>query len=118
MKKKKLNKNWLYPYDAMVSHKLPWFQIFTLRTFLFPGSVGLNTSLDSFMKNCFIFFSKFSSFFLLFQIDALNEKASDEILKIEQKYNKLRKPLFEKRNDAMKKIPNFWVTAVSNQKIF
>lgn len=51
------------------------------------------------------------------QIDALNEKASDEILKIEQKYNKLRKPLFEKRNDAIKRIPNFWVTAVSNQNV-
>lgn len=53
----------------------------------------------------------FPSFFV--QIDALNEKASDEILKIEQKYNKSRKPLFEKRNEAIKKIPNFWVTAVS-----
>ena len=27
------------------------------------------------------------------EIDALNEKASEEILKVEQKYNKLRKPL-------------------------
>jgi len=27
-------------------------------------------------------------------IDALNEKASEEILKVEQKYNKLRKPFF------------------------
>lgn len=47
-------------------------------------------------------------------IDALNEKASEEILKVEQKYNKLRKPFFEKRNDIIKRIPNFWVTAVSN----
>ena len=46
-------------------------------------------------------------------IDALNEKASEEILKVEQKYNKLRKPHFEKRNDLIRKIPNFWVTAVS-----
>lgn len=46
-------------------------------------------------------------------IDALNEKASEEILKVEQKYNKLRKPFFEKRNDIIKRIPNFWVTAVS-----
>ncbi len=46
-------------------------------------------------------------------IDALNEKASEEILKVEQKYNKLRKPFFEKRNDLIQKIPNFWVTAVS-----
>lgn len=48
------------------------------------------------------------------EIDSLNEKASEEILKVEQKFNKLRKPFFEKRNDLIKKIPNFWVTAVSN----
>ena len=47
------------------------------------------------------------------EIDSLNEKASEEILKVEQKYNKLRKPYFEKRNDIIKRIPNFWVTAVS-----
>ena len=47
------------------------------------------------------------------EIDQLNEKASEEILKVEQKYNKLRKPFFEKRNDIIKKIPNFWITAVS-----
>lgn len=46
-------------------------------------------------------------------IDSLNEKASEEILKVEQKYNKLRKPHYEKRNELIKKIPNFWVTAVS-----
>merc|ERR1712080_244624 len=48
------------------------------------------------------------------EIDALNEKASEEILKVERKYNKLRKPLFEKRNEIIKKIPNFWVTAFVN----
>ena len=47
------------------------------------------------------------------EIDSLNEKASEEILKVEQKYNKLRKPFFEKRNNIIQKIPNFWVTAVS-----
>ncbi|XP_076042960.1 NAP domain-containing protein SET isoform X4 [Oratosquilla oratoria] len=48
------------------------------------------------------------------EIDQLNEKASEEILKVEQKYNKLRKPFFEKRNEIIKKIPNFWVTAFVN----
>ncbi|XP_076343913.1 protein SET-like [Tachypleus tridentatus] len=48
------------------------------------------------------------------EIDALNEKASEEILKVEQKYNKLRKPFFDKRNDLIEKIPNFWVTAFVN----
>lgn len=47
------------------------------------------------------------------QIDGLNEKASDEILEVEKKYNKLRKPYFQKRNEIIKRIPNFWVTAVS-----
>ncbi|XP_013779974.1 protein SET-like [Limulus polyphemus] len=48
------------------------------------------------------------------EIDVLNEKASEEILKVEQKYNKLRKPFFEKRNDLIKKIPKFWATAFVN----
>lgn len=53
-------------------------------------------------------------------IDALNEKASEEILKVEQKYNKLRKPHFDTRNELISNIPNFWVTAVSfcGHKIF
>jgi len=48
------------------------------------------------------------------EIDALNEKASEEILKVEQKYNKLRKPCYEKRSELVKKIPNFWVTSFIN----
>lgn len=48
------------------------------------------------------------------EIDALNEKASEEILKVEQKYNKLRKPFFDKRNELIERIPNFWVTAFVN----
>lgn len=48
------------------------------------------------------------------EIDQLNEKASEEILKVEQKYNQLRKPFFEKRSEIIKKIPNFWVTSFVN----
>ncbi|XP_053436249.1 protein SET-like [Nycticebus coucang] len=44
------------------------------------------------------------------EIDKLNEKAAKEILKIEQKYNNLRQPFFEKRSELMTKIPQFWVT--------
>lgn len=47
------------------------------------------------------------------QIDALNEQASEEILKVEQKYNRLRKPHFEQRTDLTKRISNFWMTVVS-----
>ena len=47
------------------------------------------------------------------QIDSLNEQASEDILKVEQKYNRLRKPHFEQRTELIRKIPNFWVTVVS-----
>lgn len=48
------------------------------------------------------------------EIDALNEQASEEILKVEQKYNKLRRPYFDKRNEIIKRVPKFWLTAFIN----
>ncbi|KAM8872106.1 protein SET-like [Synchiropus splendidus] len=48
------------------------------------------------------------------EIDRLNEQASEEILKVEQKYNKLRQPYFQKRSELIAKIPNFWVTTFVN----
>ena len=44
----------------------------------------------------------------------MNEKASEEILKVEQKYNTLRRPFFDKRNEIIKRIPKFWLTAFIN----
>lgn len=46
-------------------------------------------------------------------LNELNEKAAGEVLDIERKYNKLRKPLFDKRTETAKKVPNFWFKAVS-----
>lgn len=48
------------------------------------------------------------------EISKLNELAGDEILVVEQKYNKLRRPFFEKRSTLLKSIPNFWVTTLAN----
>ncbi|XP_037368819.1 protein SET-like [Talpa occidentalis] len=48
------------------------------------------------------------------EIDRLNEQASEEILKIEQKYNKLRQPFLKKRSELVTRIPNFWVTTFVN----
>lgn len=48
------------------------------------------------------------------EIDILNEKASEEILKVEQKFNKLRRPFFEKRNSVITNINSFWLTAFLN----
>lgn len=38
----------------------------------------------------------------------LNEEASDKVLEIEQKYSKLRRPVFEKRNKIITGIAGFW----------
>lgn len=48
------------------------------------------------------------------EIDALNERASEEILHVEQKYNRLRQPHFERRSELIKELPDFWATTVSS----
>lgn len=47
------------------------------------------------------------------EIDQLNERASEEILHVEQKYNKLRQPHYQKRSEILNSIPDFWHTTVS-----
>lgn len=47
------------------------------------------------------------------EIDKLNEQASEEILHVEQKYNQLRKPHYQKRANLAQQIPEFWYTTVS-----
>ena len=75
-------------------------------------------------KNLFFFFFLFLLFFFLFFFHFLlfllfflfffNDQASEEILKVEQKFNKLRQPHFSKRSDLIARIPNFWVTVFVN----
>ncbi|CAJ0931032.1 unnamed protein product, partial [Mesorhabditis belari] len=48
------------------------------------------------------------------QLDTLSEKASEEIIKVEQKYNLQRKPHMEKRSKLIKDLPNFWPTVFLN----
>ncbi|KAI3825656.1 hypothetical protein L1987_07192 [Smallanthus sonchifolius] len=45
------------------------------------------------------------------ELEKINEEASDKVLEIEQKYNEVRKPVYDKRNDVIKYIPDFWLTA-------
>jgi hypothetical protein len=47
------------------------------------------------------------------QIEELNDKATEEILEVERKYNRLRKPIYEKRAEAIRKLPEFWFKVVS-----
>jgi len=46
-------------------------------------------------------------------IYALDVQLSREVLKVQEKYSKLRKPHFDRRNVIIEKINNFWITAVS-----
>ena len=48
-------------------------------------------------------------------IDLMNEKASEEILKVEQKYNLLRKPFFEKRSYIISRIPKSSLLQAASQ---
>ncbi|KAG6412884.1 hypothetical protein SASPL_125578 [Salvia splendens] len=45
------------------------------------------------------------------ELDKVNEEASEKVLELEQKYNEIRKPVYDKRNDIIKSIPDFWLTA-------
>jgi len=47
-------------------------------------------------------------------IDKLNEEASEEILKVEQRFNKLRQPHFKARAELTAQIPSFWLTVFVN----
>jgi len=47
-------------------------------------------------------------------IDKLNEEASEEILKVEQRFNKLRQPHYKSRSELTVQIPNFWLTVFLN----
>ena len=42
----------------------------------------------------------------------MNEEASDKVLEVEQFYNEIRRPVYNKRNDIIHNIPDFWLTAV------
>ncbi|GMR45172.1 hypothetical protein PMAYCL1PPCAC_15367, partial [Pristionchus mayeri] len=48
------------------------------------------------------------------ELDALNDQAGEEIVKIEQKYNALRAPIYAKRTEAIKTVANFWAHAFLN----
>uniref|UniRef100_H0XL77 Protein SET n=1 Tax=Otolemur garnettii TaxID=30611 RepID=H0XL77_OTOGA len=48
------------------------------------------------------------------EIDKLNEQTTKEILKVEQKYNEVRQPFFDKRSEMISKIPRFGEKAFVN----
>jgi len=49
------------------------------------------------------------------QIEELNDKATEEILEVERKYNRLRKPMYDKRAESIRKLPEFWFKVFTSQ---
>merc|ERR1712001_203750 len=47
-------------------------------------------------------------------VDLLNHKERQELLKIDQKYSKLMRPYLDKRNEIIKRVPKFWLTTFIN----
>ncbi|CAN6239717.1 unnamed protein product [Urochloa humidicola] len=45
------------------------------------------------------------------EIEKVNEEASNKVLEVEQKYNKIRRPVYVRRSEVIQKIPDFWLTA-------
>lgn len=41
----------------------------------------------------------------------VNDEASEKVLQVEQRYNKVRKPIYIKRSDVIAKVPDFWKTS-------
>ena len=49
------------------------------------------------------------------ELDSLSEKCAEEILQVEQRFNKLRKPFVELRSEKLRAVPDFWMNAVSKR---
>ncbi|KAJ0229464.1 NAP1-related protein 1 [Hirschfeldia incana] len=47
-------------------------------------------------------------------LDEIDDKESEEIVGVELRYNRIRKPVYDKRNKVIKSIPDFWITAFLN----
>ncbi|KAK2994640.1 hypothetical protein RJ640_025694 [Escallonia rubra] len=45
------------------------------------------------------------------ELEKVNEEASDKVIEVEQKYNEIRRPVYAKRREIIKSIPDFWLTA-------
>eukprot|EP00250_Pteridium_aquilinum_P005597 c15669_g1_i1 orf=478-1269(-) len=45
------------------------------------------------------------------ELEKVNEEASDKVLEVEQKYNEIRRPVYQKRNEIIQGISDFWLTA-------
>lgn len=50
-------------------------------------------------------------------LEKINDDASDQVLKVEQEFNRKRKPVYAARAGLLKKIPNFWRQTLLNHPL-
>ena len=48
------------------------------------------------------------------QLETIEEEQSNKIIELEQKYVKIKTPIYDQRNETISKIPNFWSTCLLN----
>ncbi|GJP47629.1 hypothetical protein CLOM_g6809 [Closterium sp. NIES-68] len=51
------------------------------------------------------------------ELEKVNEEASDKVLEVEQKYNKLRRPIYERRQQLVSQVNDFWTTVLLNHNL-
>ena len=47
------------------------------------------------------------------ELNSISDLYAKEVLRVEQKYNELKKPLLQQRSDWIRNIPEFWLITVS-----
>lgn len=50
---------------------------------------------------------------MVFYAQQIDEEASEKVVEVDRKYDEIRKPVYDRRNEIIKTIPDFWLTAVS-----
>ncbi|XP_068336949.1 NAP1-related protein 2-like [Pyrus communis] len=51
------------------------------------------------------------------ELDKVDGEESDKILEVEQEYNEIRRPVYVKRNEIIKTIPDFWLTSLMSHPV-
>ncbi|CAN6572060.1 unnamed protein product [Malus baccata var. baccata] len=51
------------------------------------------------------------------ELDKVDDEENDKVLDIEQKYNEIRRPVYVKRNEIIKTIPDFWLTSFMSHPV-
>ncbi|CAB4275042.1 unnamed protein product [Prunus armeniaca] len=50
-------------------------------------------------------------------LDKVNEEEGDKLMELEQKFNEIRRPVYLKRNEIIKTIPDFWLTSFMSHPV-